>query len=123
VTDGFVSRTYSLYDADVDTWKLVLNLANKLEFKEVKELAIRELRMKKEWPLVEDLKMVLHRRPSHHQLVEARQFKLVLALDAMTIFVVFTARTFLLLFAFSWTLLILCMIRDFFPTYEFYEEN
>jgi hypothetical protein len=55
-------RKYSLYDADIETWKSILDLANKLEFKQVKELAIRELHMKKDLPLVE--KMALYQ---HHQ--------------------------------------------------------
>ena len=61
VTNQFHSliRTYSLYDADVDTWKSILHLAHKLEFKEVKSLAVRELHMKRELPLVE--KMALYR--------------------------------------------------------------
>lgn len=59
-TNSFVRSKYSLYDADVETWKSILNLANKLEFKEVKELAIRELHMKKELPLVE--KMALYQQ-------------------------------------------------------------
>jgi len=58
----FYNPKYSLYDADVETWMVILNLANKLQFKEVKELAVRELHMKKELPLVE--KMVLYQ---HHQ--------------------------------------------------------
>ena len=36
-------RKYSLYNADVETWELILCSADKLELKEVKELAIREL--------------------------------------------------------------------------------
>jgi len=54
----FYNPKYSLYDASVETWKSVLRLANKLEFKEVKELAIRELHLKKELPLVD--KMALY---------------------------------------------------------------
>lgn len=60
--NNFFHRKYSLYDADVETWMVILNIANKLQFKEVKELAVRELHMKKELPLVE--KMVLYQ---HHQ--------------------------------------------------------
>jgi hypothetical protein len=58
----FYNPRYSLYDADVETWMTILNIANRLQFKEVKELAVRELHMKKELPLVE--KMVLYQ---HHQ--------------------------------------------------------
>ena len=56
--NSIVASKYSLYDASVETWKSVLRLANKLEFKEVKELAVRELHLKKELPLVE--KMALY---------------------------------------------------------------
>jgi len=62
----FYNPKYSLYDANIDTWKSILHLAHKLDFKQVKELAIRELHMKKELPLAE--KMALYQ---NHQ-VDAR---------------------------------------------------
>lgn len=54
----FYNPKYSLYDAEVGVWRTILNLAHSLEFKEVKELAVRELHMKHELPLVE--KMALY---------------------------------------------------------------
>lgn len=65
----FYNPLYSLYDADVETWKSILNLANKLEFKEVKELAIRELHMKKELPLVEKMALYQHHQVDSRHLV------------------------------------------------------
>lgn len=64
-----IHSKYSLYDADVETWKTVLNLANKLQFKEVKELAIRELHMKKELPLVEKMALYQHHQVDQRHLV------------------------------------------------------
>ncbi|KAF8802655.1 hypothetical protein BYT27DRAFT_7196594 [Phlegmacium glaucopus] len=58
----FYNPKYSLYDTDIETWKCILHLANKLDFKEVKELAVRELHLKRDLPLVE--KMALYQ---HHQ--------------------------------------------------------
>ena len=60
---------YSLYDADVETWKTILNLSNKLQFKEVKELAIRELHKKKELPLVEKMALYQHHQVDQRHLV------------------------------------------------------
>lgn len=64
-----IHSKYSLYDADVDTWKTILNLSNKLQFKEVKELAIRELHLKKELPLVEKMALYQHHQVDQRHLV------------------------------------------------------
>jgi hypothetical protein len=69
VTKSFVSRKYSLYEADVETWKLILCLARKLEFKEVKELAIRELHANKELPLEEKMTLVQNHQVDQKHLV------------------------------------------------------
>ena len=58
--NNLIHSKYSLYDADVETWRIILNLSNRLQFKEVKELAIRELHKKRELPLVE--KMALYQQ-------------------------------------------------------------
>ena len=68
-TNNFIHRKYSLYDADVETWKTILNLSNKLQFKEVKELAIRELHLKRELPLVEKMALYQHHQVDQRHLV------------------------------------------------------
>jgi len=65
----FYNPKYSLYDADIETWKTILNLSNKLQFKEVKELAIRELHMKKDLPLVEKMALYQHHQVDQRHLV------------------------------------------------------
>jgi len=67
--NNFIHRRYSLYDADVETWKTILKLATKLQFKEVKELAIRELHMKRELPLVEKMALYQHHQVDQRHLV------------------------------------------------------
>lgn len=52
--------TYSLYDAGIEDWNCILSLANKWNFEEVKELAVRELHKKKELSIVE--RMALYER-------------------------------------------------------------
>lgn len=51
-----------MYDASIEKWKTLLDIAHKLEFKEVKELAVRQLHLKEDLPLVE--KMALYQ---YHQ--------------------------------------------------------
>jgi hypothetical protein len=51
---------YSLYDTTVDDWHCILNLADKWDFPEVKELAVRELHKKPELNLVH--KMALYEK-------------------------------------------------------------
>lgn len=68
-TNNFIHSKYSLYDADVETWKTILNLANKLQFKEVKEFAIRELHMKRELPLVEKMALYQYHQVDQRHLV------------------------------------------------------
>lgn len=68
-TANFIHRRYSLYDADIETWKTILNLANKLQFKEVKEFAIRELHLKRELPLVEKMALYQHHEVDQRHLV------------------------------------------------------
>lgn len=58
-----------MYDADVETWKTILHLANKLQFHEVKEFAIRELHTKKELPLVEKMALYQHHQVDRRHLV------------------------------------------------------
>lgn len=65
----FYNPKYSLYDADVETWMTILNLSHKLQFKEVKELAVRELHMKKELPLVEKMALYQHHQVDQRHLV------------------------------------------------------
>ena len=47
----FSCRRYSLYDANVEEWTTVLKLANRWDFVEVKELAIRELQTRPIGPI------------------------------------------------------------------------
>lgn len=47
----------------------ILNLSNKLQFREVKELAIRELHMKKELPLVEKMALYQYHQVDQRHLV------------------------------------------------------
>ncbi|KAF5321960.1 hypothetical protein D9619_002080 [Psilocybe cf. subviscida] len=49
----FYNPTYSLYDASVGDWNCILELADKWDFDEVKELAVRELHKKKELSIVQ----------------------------------------------------------------------
>jgi len=56
----FYNPKYSLYDASVDDWNSILNLADKWDFNEVKELAVRELHKKKELDIVN--KMALYQK-------------------------------------------------------------
>ncbi|KIM36775.1 hypothetical protein M413DRAFT_448908 [Hebeloma cylindrosporum] len=42
----FYNKTYSLYDAPVEDWEIILTLSNKWRFPGVKDLAIRELEKK-----------------------------------------------------------------------------
>lgn len=51
----FYNEQLSLYEAPVDDWKQILDLATRLEFPGVKELAIRELQKKEDIPTVERL--------------------------------------------------------------------
>lgn len=98
----FYFRKYSLYDADVETWKTILHISNKLKFKEVKELAIRELHMKKELPLVEKMALYQHHQVDQRHLVplfaELVSRDTVLSLEESKIlgpestFLVYTAR-------------------------------
>ena len=67
--NSFIHSKYSLYDADIETWKTILNLSNKLQFKEVKELAVRELHMKKDLPLVEKMALYQHHQVDQRHLV------------------------------------------------------
>ncbi|KAF8161496.1 hypothetical protein B0H34DRAFT_701175 [Crassisporium funariophilum] len=54
----FYNPKYSLYDAKVEDWRCILNLADKWDFNEVKELAVRELHKKNSLSIVE--KMALY---------------------------------------------------------------
>jgi len=65
----FYNPKYSLYNADVETWKTILHLAHTLEFKEVKELAVRELHLKPEFPLVEKMALYQHHHVDPRHLV------------------------------------------------------
>ncbi|KDR75465.1 hypothetical protein GALMADRAFT_140117 [Galerina marginata CBS 339.88] len=56
----FYNPKYSLYDTSIDDWNCILNLADKWEFHEVKELAVRELHKKKDLDLVS--KMALYQK-------------------------------------------------------------
>ena len=58
--DAFFSidRKYSLYDTTIEDWNIILNLADKWEFNEVKDLAVRELQKKPDLDLVS--KMALY---------------------------------------------------------------
>lgn len=60
LTTHLRSRKYSLYEASVDDWNSILNLADKWDFNEVKELAVRELQKKKELDIV--TKMALYQK-------------------------------------------------------------
>jgi hypothetical protein len=46
---------YSIYDAGIEDWKDILNLADKWDFPEVKELAVRELHKKSDLDVVSKL--------------------------------------------------------------------
>ena len=48
----FLNRNYSIYDATIEDWSIILKLADKWMFHEVKELAIRELQKKPNLDLV-----------------------------------------------------------------------
>ncbi len=54
------AESIPLYDASVDDWNSILNLADKWDFYEVKELAVRELQKKKELDIV--TKMALYQK-------------------------------------------------------------
>lgn len=56
----FYNPLYSLYDATIDDWNCILNLADKWDFPQVKELAVRELHKKPELELV--TKMALYQK-------------------------------------------------------------
>lgn len=56
----FLDRKYSLYDASVEDWQCILNLADKWEFQEVKELCVRELHKKNDLDLI--TKMALYQK-------------------------------------------------------------
>jgi hypothetical protein len=58
--DSFPRRKYSLYEASVDDWHCILNLADKWDFNEVKELAVRELQKKPELDILN--KMALYEK-------------------------------------------------------------
>ena len=49
----FYNPRYSLYDAPVETWHTILRLADKWDFKQVKELAVREPNKKKDLALID----------------------------------------------------------------------
>jgi hypothetical protein len=51
----FYNPKYSIYNASVEDWRDILNLADKWGFPEVKELAVRELHKKKELNVVSKL--------------------------------------------------------------------
>lgn len=51
----FYNPRYSIYDAPVEKWKVILKLADSWGFKEVKELAVRELHKKPQLKLVDRL--------------------------------------------------------------------
>lgn len=46
-----------MYDASVDDWQCILDLADRWDFNEVKELAVRELHKKKELDLVHKMSL------------------------------------------------------------------
>ncbi|KAF9479074.1 hypothetical protein BDN70DRAFT_879143 [Pholiota conissans] len=56
----FYNPKYSLYEASVDDWNCILNLADRWDFNEVKELAVRELQKKRELDIV--TKMALYQK-------------------------------------------------------------
>ncbi|KAF8953195.1 hypothetical protein BDZ97DRAFT_1679881 [Flammula alnicola] len=56
----FYNPKYSLYEASIDDWNCILNLADQWDFNEVKELAVRELHKKKDLDLV--TKMALYQK-------------------------------------------------------------
>ncbi|KAF8911667.1 hypothetical protein CPB84DRAFT_1842141 [Gymnopilus junonius] len=56
----FYNPKYSLYDTSIEDWNIILNLADKWEFLEVKELAVRELQKKPDLDIVS--KMSLYQR-------------------------------------------------------------
>jgi len=56
----FYNPKYSLYEASVDDWNRILNLADQWEFNEVKELAVRELQKKRELDIIS--KMALYQK-------------------------------------------------------------
>lgn len=58
-----------MYDASIEKWKTILHVAHKLEFKEVKELAIRELHLKKDLPLVEKMALYQYHQVDSRHLV------------------------------------------------------
>ena len=49
-----------MYDATIDDWNCILNLADKWDFPQVKELAVRELHKKPDLDLIQ--KMVLYQK-------------------------------------------------------------
>lgn len=50
-------RKYSLYDASVDDWQCILDLADRWDFNEVKELCVRELHKKRDLDLVHKMSL------------------------------------------------------------------
>ncbi|CAA7260384.1 unnamed protein product [Cyclocybe aegerita] len=56
----FYNPRYSIYDASIDDWTSILNLADKWGFREVKELAVRELHKSPSLSLIH--KMALYQK-------------------------------------------------------------
>ena len=58
----WIFRRYSLYQKSVEEWRIILNLADKFVFPEVKDLGVRELQKKSkaELPLID--KMALYEK-------------------------------------------------------------
>lgn len=64
-----LDRRYSIYEASVEHWKVVLKLAQLWEFKEVKELAVRELHKKEELSIFERLALYQEHKVDPHHLI------------------------------------------------------
>jgi hypothetical protein len=62
-------RRYSIYEASVEEWKVILKLADLWEFKQVKELAVRELHKKPELKLVDRLALYQHYKVDSRHLI------------------------------------------------------
>lgn len=65
----FYNPKYSIYEKDVDGWKDILYLADKWQFPEVKELAVRELQKKRDVDVVDKIALYQHYNVDRRHLV------------------------------------------------------